>query len=200
MVIENNMTLSIKNMVCNRCIRVVKEDLEKLGYSIESIKLGTVVLKGMITEEDLTTIDKTLSNSGFEIIEDHQKQIIESIKTLVIEHIHHSKTKPTYQNFSDFLSQKLGMGYSQLSKVFSSIEGITIEKYIILQKIERMKELLIYEEMTLGEIAFELGYSSSSHASNQFKKVIGLSPSDFRKLINPDRKPIDKVNDISSES
>ena len=197
---EEGTILSLKNMVCNRCIRVVKEDLEKLGFTVNSIQLGRVVLQSEISEEDFLIIEKTLVGSGFEIIGDQQSKIIESIKTYVIEHIHYAKEKPEYQNFSDFLAEKTGVSYYNLSKMFSPVEGITIEKYIILQKIERIKELLIYEEKSLGEIAFELGYSSISHASRQFKKITGLSPSDFKKLINPSRKPIDGLNKKTSDS
>jgi len=185
--------LSVKNMVCNRCIRVVREDLEKLGFSIESLELGKLSLIGEISEKEYVLLGESLKSSGFELIEDRLHKLIESVKTLIIEHIHHKKQKPAQLNFSDYLAKETGVNYFELSRLFSSIETITIEKYIIRQKIERVKELLIYGEQQLGEIAFELGYSSVAHLSGQFKKVTGLSTSAFRKLSKPQRKSLDEL-------
>ncbi|MCB0841215.1 MAG: helix-turn-helix transcriptional regulator [Bacteroidetes bacterium] len=187
--------LSIKNMVCNRCIRVVKEDLEAMGHEIRSIKLGEVILGKPVDENQLSQIREKLEASGFELIDDEQVKTIEEVKTLVIEHIHHHKEKPDYLNFSDFLAERMEKNYTNLSRLFSAMEGITIEKYIILQKIERVKELLLYGEQSLSEIAFELGYSSVAHLSGQFKKVTGLSPTAFQKMIEPRRKSLDQINE-----
>ncbi len=185
--------LAIKNMVCARCIRVVKEELQQLGYSIEQIELGKVVLKEELSTDQWSIIQKVMQQNGFEVIESQQAQLVESVKTLIIEHIHHKQEKPSSVNFSEFLAQRTGSNYFNLSKLFSSLEGITIEKYIILQKIERVKELLIYGEKNLSEIAFELDYSSVSHLSGQFKKVTGLSPTAFLKLTGPRRKSLDDI-------
>lgn len=190
--------LSIKNMVCKRCIRVVQEDLEKIGYTLEHIELGKVSIAGDLQASDIASITKTLEKSGFELIGDEQSKIIEEIKRSIIEHIHHRKEKPDAQNFSDFLAEKTGVNYFSLSKLFSSTEGITINKFIILQKIERTKEYLIYDEKKLGEIAFELGYSSVAHLSTQFKKETGFSPTEFRKLLEPRRKSLDKISSPKS--
>lgn len=190
-----NTTIYIKNMVCNRCIRVVREDLEKLGIAIDSIELGKAVISGDVSEEALMQIEKALLSSGFELINDRQHQIIEQIKTIIIEYIHHDKSKPESINLSDFLEQQVRVNYFSLSKLFSSVEGITIEKYAILQKIERVKELLVYDELSLGEIAFELGYSSVAHLSGQFKQVTGLTPTAFKKMTGSRRNPLDQIQD-----
>lgn len=189
----NKTTLAIKNMVCNRCIRVVKEELQQLGHNIDQIKLGRVVLQGNIDHNQRSAIQAVLQKNGFEILESQQAQLVESVKNIIIEHIYHKKEKPSSVNFSNFLAQETGTNYFNLSKLFSSLEGITIEKYIILQKIERVKELLIYGEKNLSEIAFEQEYSSVSHLSGQFKKVTGLSPTAFLKLTGPPRKPLDEI-------
>jgi len=186
-------TLYIKNMVCNRCIRVVQEDLEKLGFSVEFISLGEVTVAGGLSEEDFEKIEKALLSEGFELINDRQHQLIEQVKTLIIELIHHDRSKPDQLNFSDFLEQQIGINYYNLSKLFSSFEGITIEKYLILQKIERVKELLIYGEQSLSEMAFDLDYSSVAHLSGQFKKVTGMTPTAFKKMTGNRRKPLDHV-------
>ena len=180
-------------MVCNRCVRVVKEELEKLGFHVDGIVLGRVSLNETLDSNDLEIIKKTLLENEFELLEDRQHQIVELIKTRIIEHVHYHKEKPEALNFSDFLSREAGINYSQLSRWFSSIEGITIEKYIILQKIERVKEALAYGEQNLSEISFELGYSSVAHLSGQFKKVTGLTPTEFKKLKNQMRKSIDEL-------
>ncbi len=185
--------LYIKNMVCNRCIRVVREDLEKLGFKIKSIELGKIAIEGDLSTENLDAIDKTLTAGGFELINDRQSQLIEQIKKIIIEHIYHRREKPEHQNFSDYLARQTGRNYFHLSKLFPSLQGVTIEKYIILQKIERAKELLVYGEQNLSEIAYELGYNNVAHLSRQFKKVTGLTPTAFRKLTEPRRSSIDQV-------
>lgn len=188
------MQLLIKNMVCNRCVRVVREELEKIGLNVTKVELGiaTINLTGENIQYDL--IQNALQKEGFELIEDHKASIIERIKHLIINEIHHNKgQKPTSQNFSDFLVKKIGYEYSYLSNLFSSVEKTTLEKYIIAQKIERTKALLLNGEASLSEIAWQLDYSSVAHLSNQFKQVEGITPSDFKRHNLNTRIPIDSV-------
>lgn len=180
-------------MVCNRCIKVVKEEFEKLGIKIEEIELGRVSVSKNITNNQLSSITEVLYKNGFELIDDKKSKIIDKIKTLIIEKIHHTKDIAESINSSDFISREIGYDYSYLSKLFSSVEGITIEKYIINQKIEKTKELLVYNELSLSEISYQLGYSSVQHLSNQFKKITGLTPSHFKNLKEYKRKPLDEV-------
>ncbi|MCF6241365.1 MAG: AraC family transcriptional regulator [Bacteroidales bacterium] len=183
----------IKNMVCPRCIKVVSEEFGKLGFNIRSIKLGEVELENKLNDKDYENISEVLLENGFELIDDKRSRIIDKIKTSIIELVHYHKDKPEHINISDYLVENIGYDYSYLSRIFSEVESITIEKYFIYQKIERVKELLIYDELTLSEIAWDLGYSSVQHLSNQFKKITGLSPSHFKKLKENRRKPLDKV-------
>lgn len=183
----------VKNMVCNRCITVVKEELEILGFSISSIELGEVGINQDLNKIDIEKIRIRLSELGFELIDNKKSRIINQIKTIVIDIIHHGKEKEAHKNSSEILATTIGKDYSYLSNLFSSIEGITIEKYIILQKIEKVKELLVYDELNLSEISFQMGYSSAQHLSSQFKKITGLSPSHFKKLRNRKRNPLDEI-------
>ena len=180
-------------MVCNRCIKVVKEELSNLGYQIRTIELGEVTLKEGLLGKDIELISQVLTHNGFELIDDRKSKIINRIKTLIIEFIHYDREKPEYMNLSDFLAKEIGHDYSYLSNLFSSVEGITIEKYLINQKIEKVKELLVYDELSLNEISYQLGYSSVQHLSSQFKKITGLTPSHFKKIKNKKRNPLDKV-------
>lgn len=180
-------------MVCNRCIKTVNEELTKLGLQVEDIKLGEVTLKDKLTRDKIPVIKEVLLDNGFELIDDKKSRIIEKVKSLVIRLIHYQKEKEAHINISDFLSQETGYDYSYLSNLFSSVEGITIEKYIIRQKIEKVKELLVYDELTINEISYQLGYSSVQHLSSQFKKITGLSPSHFKKLKEHKRKSLDDV-------
>ena len=184
-------TLLVKNMVCNRCIKVVREELEKLGLDVESIELGEVKIAGENIPDD--KIKQVLEENGFELVEDKKAQLINKIKSLVIEVVHSEKIEDMNLKFSDYLSKQLGQDYQYLSTIFSSIEHVTIEHFIILQKIERAKELLKYNELTFSEIAYRLGYSSVQHLSNQFKKVTGLTASQFKEITENQRKPIDKL-------
>ena len=186
-------TLHIRNMVCNRCIRAVEEELTILGYTVDNIELGEVKLKERVDEEGMGKIRDVLRESGFEMIDDRKSRLINRIKTLIIEYIHHDREKPGHMNLSRFLSLEVDYDYSYLSNLFSSVEGITIEKYMIEQKVEKVKELLVYDELSLGEISFRLGYSSVQHLSLQFKKVTGLTPSHFRQIRDKKRKPLDQV-------
>lgn len=185
--------LHIKNMVCNRCIKVVREELTGLGFAIDSIELGVVILSGDIIEKDTDKIRQVLTDNGFELIDDKKSWIINKIKTLIIEYIHYDKKKPDYVNLSDFLAREVGYDYSYLSNLFSSVEGQTIEHFLILQKVEKVKELLVYDELNLNEISYQLGYSSVQHLSLQFKKITGLTPTHFKKIKEKKRKPLDKL-------
>lgn len=180
-------------MVCDRCIRVVREELQKSGFDVHDVKLGEVAL-GEKPKPDLEKIRATLEENGFELIEDKRAKIVEKIKSVIIKLVHHSNELETLrENVSSYIESHVGQDYHSLSRLFSSVENTTIEKFLIAQKIEKTKELLVYGELTLSEIAFRLGYSSVQHLSNQFKHVTGFSPSDFRKIKNEKRKAIDKV-------
>ncbi len=178
-------------MVCNRCKWVVKTELEKLGHDVMVMRLGEVELKNDASPEQVGMIEKKLHEFGFELISDRSSQLIEQIKTLIIQLVQDPEQLEK-QNLSDYLSKTLYKDYSALSKLFSEVEGITIEQFFILQKIERTKELLVYDEKSLTQIAFDLGYSSVAHLSNQFKKVTGMTPSQFKSL-RGERKPLDEV-------
>jgi AraC-like DNA-binding protein len=186
-------TLHIKNMVCNRCIKVVKEELKKLGFEVKMIVLGEVVIYSEDEKIPFDKIEMVLNENGFELIDDKNAKLIERIKVLIVNKIHHLGDELEKFNFSKFLSNEIRMNYSHLSSLFSSMEGTTIEKFIIHQKIEKVKELLAYDELTLSEISYRLGYSSVQHLSNQFKQVTGLNPSFFKKLKEQKRTPIDLV-------
>ena len=161
-------TLHIKNMVCNRCIRVVREELEQLGFTIASIKLGEVELAEEPTADKLITITQSLSTNGFELLDSRKSQLIEKVKNTIIELIHQSDEISIRMNYSQLIQNRVGADYHYLSTLFSTTEGMTIEKYLILQRIERVKELLLYNELSLSQIADKLGYSSVAHLSAQF--------------------------------
>ncbi len=186
------MHLYIRNMVCNRCIMVVKSELQKLGFEPVQVQLGEVELKEDLSGDELILFKNNLDQLGFELIDDSKSKLIEKIKLLVIQLIHHGNGQ-MHQNYSDYIASKLNKEYNYLSHLFSEVEGTTIEKYIINQKIERVKELLVYNELTLSEIADSLGYSSVAHLSGQFRKVTGLTPSYFKQLKENKRKPIDLI-------
>jgi len=185
-------TLYIKNMVCNRCIQVVGEELERLGVDVADIQLGEVKLARKVSDEQLLLLREVLSHREFKLLEDNNSKLIEQIKTAAIDLVHNPEVKINL-NVSDYLEQRIGKDYSYLSNLFSSVENVTIEKFIILQKVEKVKELLIYNELTLSEISYELDYSSVQYLSGQFSKVTGMSPSEFKKLIIKERLPLDKV-------
>ncbi len=183
--------LHIKGMVCNRCIKVIKEELRKINIDFIDVKLGIIILRNQLSEAEKELLQHLLTEEGFELVEDKEKQIVHKTKTLIIKSIHHENDKPISQNFSDFLSEKLHFEYSYLSKLFSEIEGKTIEHFTIEQKIERAKELIIYNELSLSEISYELHYSSPQHLSRQFKQITGLTPTQFKKIGK--RKKIDTI-------
>ena len=188
----NNTTLYIKNMVCNRCIMVVQDLLGKLGFTVLHIELGKVLIQETPEKADLERIRQALEAVGFELIDDKRDRLIEQIKQEMIQLVHNCNGELKV-NLSDYLSEKLHHDYSSLSKVFSETNGITIEKYFILQKIERVKELLVYDELSLNEIGALLNYSSAAHLSSQFKSITGITPSEFKKQKTHPRKGLDQI-------
>ena len=185
-------TLHIKNMVCNRCIMVVKDLLKSLGLQPTSVELGIAVLPDKVTDEVYQAVKEALEPFGFELIDDRKSQVVEHIKDTIIELVHYNDNELKV-NLSDYLASKFNRDYSALSKLFSEVTNTTIEKYLIAQKIERAKELLIYGELSLNEIADKLNYSSAAYLSSQFKSVTGLTPSHFKKIKENKRKPLDEV-------
>ena len=154
-------------MVCNRCILVVQQELDKLNIDNCKVTLGEVETKTELSKEKVDQLEKNLADLGFELLDNSKQQIIEKIKNIIIQQVHHSQEE-NHHKFSEILSKSLHKDYSYISNLFSEVEGITIEKFIINQKIEKVKELIIYDELSLSEIAYKLGYSSVSHLSNQF--------------------------------
>ncbi len=175
------MKLLIKNMVSMRCKMIVKSELEKLGLHFIIVELGEVEIQEDLTGDRLEELKVALLRFGLEIMEDKKSMLIEKIKNVIVEMVHYTDGPPV-SNFSDHLSEKLNYDYKYLSNLFSEVKGITIERYIILNKIELAKELLLYNELTLTEIAEKLHYSNVAHLSNQFKKVTGLTPTFFRNM------------------
>lgn len=171
---------------------VVQNEIDQLGFKVKNIKLGEVSLQNALTDKEIKVLDNALTPLGFQRIDDKKSRIIENIKTVIINLVHHQKGDLKH-NLSEVLSDALQLDYNYLSNLFSGVEGTTIEKYFIAQKIERVKELLIYDELSLSEIAFKLNYSTVSYLSNQFKKVTGLTPSHFKQIREDKRKSLDKV-------
>lgn len=179
-------------MVCNRCIMVVEQILKEMKIPFSQISLGEVHLEKEPKPEQKKELSQRLKQLGFELIDDKKGRTIEKIKNLIIAWIRESDTEHK-TNLSDYLSQNIAQDYPTLSHLFSEIEGTTIEKYAIAQKIERVKELLVYDELSLKEIADQLNYSSTAYLSNQFKKITGLSPGHFKKIKNNKRIPLDEI-------
>ncbi|MFD0794131.1 AraC family transcriptional regulator [Mucilaginibacter litoreus] len=186
------MKIYIKNMVCSRCKMVVKTELEKLGLHPVSVELGEVELSEEPAKAIINQLDQNLKQLGFEIIDDRKSRIIEQIKNTIVTLTHHSNELPQV-NLSDYLAQQLNYDYGYLSNLFSEVEGGTIEKYFISQKIEKVKELMMYDELTLSQIANELGYSSVAHLSAQFKKQTGLTPTFYKSLRENKRRNIEEL-------
>ena len=184
--------IHIKNMVCPRCIDSVKEIFEDMNLTTSKIELGEVSLNLSITSDQKTQLGEELANKGFELLENQNSKTIAQIKATIVEQIHHNK-EPLKVNFSTLLSDKLNQDYTSLSKLFSLIEGMTIEKYILKQKIEKVKELITYDELNLSEIALFLNYSSVAHLSSQFKKETGITPTSFKNLKKQDRNSLDFI-------
>ncbi len=186
------MKLFIKNMVCNRCKIVVKSELEKIGLHTICIELGEIEIQETNIDSIKDVLLQNLHLIGFDILDDRRSKTIEKIKILIVELVHHSEEVLTI-NLSDYISEQLNQNYHYLSNLFAEMHGTTIEHYYITQKIERAKELLIYDELSLSEIAFRLDYKSVAHLSKQFKKVTGLTATYFKQLKIKNRKPIEDL-------
>ena len=179
-------------MVCPRCITAVQQAVEEVGLSIVDIQLGKVNIKENASPEQKQLLKEQLAKKGFQLLDDKHSQLINAIKSIIIQEVHHKKVLSPV-NFSTLLSEQLHSDYFYLSRLFSSVEGQTIERYILTQKIEKVKELLTYDEMTIAEIAYQLHYSSPAHLSTQFKKITGMSPSAFKKLQHQERRFLDEI-------
>ena len=179
-------------MVCPRCISAVSNILQALDISYTSVKLGEVELVSTLNEFEKNSFSKKLQDAGFSLINNRKSQLIEQMKSLVVQKIHHSNQELDIK-WPDFISDRLNLDYKYLSSLFSSVESITFEQYVINQKIERVKELIVYDELTLSEIAFQLNYSSVAYLSNQFKKVTGMTPTQFKKSVDKNRKSLDEI-------
>ena len=186
------MKLYIKYMVSLRCKMMVKEELKKLGLNYVILELGMVEILEDITEEQRVQLKKNLEKSGLELLDDKKSILIERVKNVIIELIHYSDDLPKV-NDSEYISEKVGYDYTYLSNIFSEVKGITIQHYIIMHKIEKVKELLICDELNLSEIAYRLHYSSVAHLSNQFKKITGLTPTFFKQLKDRRRKNLEDL-------
>jgi len=186
------MKLHIKNMVSSRCKMIVKQELQKLGLHFIIVELGEVEIMENILGEQRERVKIALLNSGLELMDDKRSVLIEKIKNTIVEMVHHNN-ELIKVNFSNYLSSKLNHDYTYLANLFSEVQGTTIEQFIISHKIERIKELIIYDELNITEIAWKMNYSSVAHLSNQFKKVTGLSPSHFKQLKVKRRSPIDEI-------
>ncbi|HXD93681.1 MAG TPA: AraC family transcriptional regulator [Bacteroidia bacterium] len=183
-------------MVSNRCKMVVKEELTKLGLHFIIVDLGEVEIMETLSIDQLEQLKAALRISGLELMDDKRAVLIEKIKNVITEMIHHTDELPK-TNYSDFISEKLQYDYTYLSNIFSEVKGITIQQFIIIHKIERAKELLLYDELNLTEISYKLHYSSVAHLSNQFKKVTGLSPSHYKQLKVKKRSPIEDIGNLN---
>lgn len=186
------MKLYIKYMVSQRCKMTVKEELNKMGLRYVVIELGMAEILEDITASQRDQLSVNLLRSGLELLENKKSILIEKIKNVIIEMIHHSDELPKV-NFSDYIAAKLGHDYTYLANTFSEVKGTTIQQFIIMHKIERVKELLLYDELTLTEISYKLHYSSVAHLSNQFKKVTGLSPSFYKQMKHMRKSNLENV-------
>jgi len=186
------MKLFIKYMVSLRCKMLVKAELENLGLHHTSVELGEVNITDDITNEQREQLNQSLKKAGLELMDDKKAMLVEKIKNVIIEMIHYAD-EPPVTKYSVYISEKLNYDYTYLANLFSEVRGTTIEQFIIIHKIERVKELLVYDDLNLTEIAFKLHYSSVSHLSNQFKKTTGLTPSHFKKLKKKRFKNLDNL-------
>ena len=181
-------------MVCFRCKLAVEEKLKKIGLTPLQTNLGEVTIaENELTPAQEQQLREELSKIGFELLDDKRKQLIEQIKSVIINQVHY-KEEPSVEKFSTLISKELHHDYSYLSNLFSQVEGITIEQFILTQKIEKVKELLTYGDRSLSEIAYQLGYSSTAHLSSQFKNITGLTATEFKKSGVSHRKPLDRLN------
>lgn len=172
---------------------VVKQELEKINLTADSIQLGEITFKDELLDEQIAALKNGLSSHGFEVLDDRKAMIIEKVKNIVVTIIHSTDEVDVKRNFSEIIAQQIPIDYNYISAIFSTTEGITIEQYIILQRIERVKELLVYNELSLSEISYKLGYSNVQHLSTQFKKVTGLTPSHFKLVKENKRKSLDQL-------
>jgi AraC-like DNA-binding protein len=179
-------------MVSIRCKMAVKEVLTNLGLHFVVVDLGEIDIMENLSTNELMQLKLALHDSGLELMDDKKAVLIEKIKNLIIEMVHYDEELPNV-NYSDYISEKLNHDYTYLSNIFSEVKGITIQQFIIIHKVERIKELIIYDELNITEIAWKMNYSSVAHLSNQFKKVTGLSPSHFKKLKDKKRNPIEEI-------
>ncbi len=184
--------LHIKNMVCPRCVMVVRDTLENLGFTVHSVELGRVVVEKP-TGVSREALNRELQKHGFELLEGKSRQLVEQIKTLLIHYVQEFEDAGEAPKVSEYVSSHMNQNYPALSSEFSHTEGITIEKYLIHLKIERVKELLSYGELTLSEIAYKLNYSSVAYLSNQFKQITGMSVTDYKKARDSFRLPLDSI-------
>ncbi|GAB2594499.1 helix-turn-helix domain-containing protein [Spirosoma areae] len=188
------MILIIRNMVCDRCRRVVRDELEQLGLTVSRVDLGEVDVDELPAGVSLNEVRQRLQANGFDLVDDKKQSLVEHMKVLLINEIQYLKgERLPVENYSTFLERKLGYEYSYLSGLFSVSEGHTLEKYIIALKIEKVKEWLRYDELTLSEIAWRLSYSSVQHLSNQFRQVTGQTPGQFRKADRVERYSLDRI-------
>lgn len=186
------MKLYIKNMVCTRCKMIVRAELEKLGLVVHSVELGEVEIEALPDASLTTGINVALEPYGFVLIDDKKSRMIDKIKTLIVDLVQELNSELKV-NLSDYISSHIHYEYNYISNLFSEVEGTTIEKYFIAQKIEKVKELMMYEELSLSEIAFRLHYSSVAHLSNQFKKVTGFAPSQIQRIKVNKRRSLDEL-------
>jgi AraC family transcriptional regulator len=184
------MKLFIKNMVCPRCISSVEQILKENKLEAKYVRLGEIELIKAANKKQLENLSDGLQKVGFELLDDAKTQLIEQIKTLLIQKVQNGNIEDHF-SISKYLTEKIFKDYPSISKLFSEVEGITIEQFFLLQKIEKTKEWLIYNELSLSQIAFNLGYSSTQHLSSQFKKLTGMTPTQFKSLGSVHRKPID---------
>ncbi|WP_316814921.1 AraC family transcriptional regulator [Pedobacter nyackensis] len=185
--------LYVKNMVCDRCIMIVKQQMESFGLQVKEISLGKIEVEPEPDADQRQAIAVSLQSLGFELMDKEKDQLVEQIKNQVIDLVHYSDLNEIENTLTQVIADKLNKDYAYLSRQFSDSEGLTIEKYIIQQKVEKVKELLEYGELNLNEIAYKMGYSSSAHLSTQFKTLTGLTPSKYKSTTLKDRKPLDKV-------
>ena len=183
-------------MVSTRCVMVVKAVLKKLGLHFIVVDLGEIDIMENISAEQREQLKMGLRTSGLELMDDKRAVLIEKIKNIIIEMVHHTDDEIIKTNFSDYLSEKLNHDYTYLSNIFSEVKGITIQQFIIVHKIERVKELIMYDELNLTQISYKLHYSSVGYLSNQFKKVTGFSPSHFKQLKDKRRRPIEEIGNL----
>lgn len=186
------MKVHIKNMVCHRCKLAVEQVLTSSGYHVQQVELGEVTFDEKLDKEQLKALDAQLKHLGFELIDDRKAKLVEKIKNLIVDRVHHHQDT-LHINLSDYLADQLHYEYNYLSNLFSEAECTTVEKYYISQKIEKVKELLIYDELTLSEIAYQMGYSSVAYLSNQFKKETGFTPSHFKAIKENKRRNIEEL-------